>query len=58
MKEILPALVVTTIVALAFNNTRTIGIVGLAILFYIHPLLSSALLLAGGAIYSCVKFFR
>ena len=41
-------LVVTSLVCLAFSFTRAIGVLGLAILFLLHPLLFLVLLLSWG----------
>ena len=46
------ALVVTTAISLAFASTRSFGVVGIAVLLLLHPVLTSALLLlAGVALY-------
>jgi hypothetical protein len=42
-------LLVITLLCLAFAPTRLIGVVGLALLFYLYPLLCTALLILGGA---------
>ena len=46
------ALMVTTALSLAFASTRTFGVVGIAVLLLLHPVLTTALLLlAGVALY-------
>ena len=52
MIKITLALVVTTALSLAFASTRTFGVVGIAVLLLLHPVLTTALLLlAGVALY-------
>ena len=40
--------VVTSLICLIFNTTRVIGVVGIALLFLLHPLLFIALTVIGG----------
>ena len=52
MIKITLALVVTTALSLAFASTRAFGVVGIAVLLLLHPVLTTALLLlAGVALY-------
>ena len=48
MLKITLALVVTTAISLAFASTRTFGVVGIAVLLLLHPVLTTALLLLAG----------
>ena len=47
MIEITLVLVLTTVICLASASTRLIGVVGIALLFLLHPWLCLALLCAG-----------
>ena len=52
MIKITLAIIVTTALSLAFAGTRSFGVVGIAVLLLLHPVLTSALLLlAGVALY-------
>ncbi len=45
------ALVVATLLCLTFNATRAIGVAGAAVLVFLYPLLSTALLVLGGVAF-------
>ncbi len=44
MLAIVAALIVATLLCLAFDSTRWLGVVGVVLLFYLHPLLLVVLL--------------
>ena len=48
MTEITLAFVVTTAICLASASTRLFGVVGIAVLILLHPVLITALLLLAG----------
>ena len=51
------ALVVATLLCLYFDTTRWYGVAGVLLLFAIHPLLSTALLL-GGVALCFIHYYR
>ncbi len=51
MLDLTLALVVVAALGLSFSSTRQIGILGMAILCFIHPALVIVLILMGGGIY-------
>jgi len=58
MIEITLALVVATPLCLAFATTRWIGISGIALMFILHPLLCTALLILGGVVFYFTHFHK
>ena len=51
MIRVTVTLVVATLLCLAFPTTRGIGVVGAALLVYLHPLLFTALFVFIGVLY-------
>ena len=51
MMAITLALVVTSILCLQFDSTRLVGVVGVALLICLHPLLFLAFLGLGGVVF-------
>lgn len=49
------AMVVATFFFLAFASSRWIGVLGLALLIYLFPLVTVALLVLGGVIFYLIK---
>lgn len=49
MTTVTIVLIFATLICLAIDTTRWLGVVGLAMLFYLHPLIVFALLILGGA---------
>lgn len=49
------AMVVATVFFLAFASLRWIGILGLALLLYIFPLVTVALLVLGSVVFYLIK---
>ena len=58
MLEVTIALVLATLLCGAFNTTKLIGVVGVALLFYLHPLLFTATLVLGVVIYFLFRYFK
>lgn len=52
------ALLVICAVALVADSTRWLGVLALALLVVLHPLLTVLLLLIGGGLYLYFKFWR
>jgi arginine exporter protein ArgO len=50
-------LVVATLLCFAFDATRWIGVVGVALLFYLHPLLLTALFVLGGVAFYFTRYY-
>lgn len=55
---IVVTLTLTALLCLAFNSTRLIGVVGLAILFCIFPLMFAAFLIMGAVIIHLILYKR
>jgi len=51
------AFVVAGLLCLVFTATRWIGVVGVALLFYLHPLLLTALCVLGGVTYFLIRYY-
>ncbi len=45
-----------SLLCLSFSSTRMAGVVGLSLLIFIHPLVSSALLLLSGAVFCFIHY--
>ena len=52
------ALVVATCLCLYFDTTRWYGVAGVLLLFVIHPLLFTALLILGGVALCFIHYYR
>ncbi len=52
------AIVIATLLCGAFNTTKLIGVAGVALLFYLHPLLFTALLVLGVAIWFLIRYIQ
>ena len=51
-------LVVTSILCLQFDTTRWVGVVGVALLICLHPLLLLAFLGLGGVVFCCIHHHK
>ena len=52
------ALVAASLLCIAFDSTRKYGVLGAAIVIFLYPLPSSALLILGGAAYFIVRYHQ
>ena len=52
------ALVVASLLSLAFDSTKWFGVAGVALLVFLHPLLFTALLLLGAATFCLIRFYQ
>ncbi len=50
------AVVVAALLCLAFDTKKFIGVAGVALLIYFHPLLSTAFLVLGVAIFYFIRY--
>jgi hypothetical protein len=57
MSAVTLALVAAALLCLAFDAKKVVAVAGLALLFYLHPLLCTALLVLGGAAFSLFRYF-
>ena len=51
------ALVVASLLSLAFDSTKWFGVAGVALLVFLHPLLFTAFLAIGGVTFVCIHFY-
>lgn len=51
-------LVVATLLGLAFDTTKWIGVAGVALLFYLHPLLFTVLFVLGGVAFFLIRYHK
>ncbi len=58
MLEVTIAIVIATLLCGAFNTTKLIGVAGVALLFYLHPLLFTAAVVLGVAIWFLIRYFK
>ena len=52
------ALVVASLLSLAFDSTKWFGIAGVALLVFLHPLLFTALFAIGGVTFCFIRFYQ
>jgi hypothetical protein len=50
------ALVVATLLCLAFDATKWLGVAGVVLLFYLYPLLLTALSILGGVAFFLIRY--
>lgn len=50
------ALVVATLLCLAFDATKWLGVAGVVLLFYLYPLLLTALSIIGGVAFFLIRY--
>ncbi len=58
MLAITIAIVIATLLCGAFNTTKLIGVAGVALLFYLHPLLFTAAAVLGVVIYFLIRYLK
>ncbi len=52
------AVLAATVLCFAFDTTRWVGVVGTALLFYLHPVSLTALLVLGGAAFFLTCYYK
>ena len=57
-EQIIPALIVVSILSMLFSNTRTVGIICVAVLTFLYPIPMGIVVLFGVGTFLYKKVFR